>query len=614
RQDPVIGARPPPRFNNNARELPPVMGRDEPPADFPELPPDIFERLGVPLGPQPPPGLVPPLPVVMARIDSLQGLEAVKEKLHGVKDFLEVNDLREGQGFKPLPFIPHATFVGNEGTGKTTVAKLYAQMLHGLGALSKGHTVEVTREQLMAEILGQPGDKLKDLVRQAKGGVLHIDEDVLLAEGGGGEYDFESLGALGDLLAQKDSDVAVVFTGSEDRLKGLLAKSPKIAANIGLSVPFEDFDDGALTGILREKAREYHAQIPDAVVKKVVETVAKERGGPGFSNARAIERALMDAVLHQSRRLQAAAEDGPAPSGEGLSGLTENDFFPADAGTSGRAQKALEKLDRMTGLKDIKEEVRKIQSTAVLNKLREEQGLPVQKMSNHAFFTGSPGTGKTEVARIMGDLFADAGVLSKGHVVEVDRGGLIGEHVGETAVKAQKAIDRARGGILLIDEAYALAKGGEKDYGHEAVATLMKAMEDNRDDLVVIFTGYTQEMKKLLEMNPGMKSRVQHHLEFKDYSAPEIMEIFERKVADAGYTIAPKAKSAARDRLLKEAGKKKAGNGRAARNLMEAAIRHKALRTVEEYANTGQVPDLRQLEAVDFIKARIDKPSKGGPK
>jgi len=217
-----------------------------------------------------------------------------------------------------------------------------------------------------------------------------------------------------------------------------------------------------------------------------------------------------------------------------------------------------------------------------VQKIREEQGLKVPKMSYHLVFTGSPGTGKTTVARIVARIFKDLGILKKGHTVETDRSGLVAEYVGQTAVKTNAIIDSALYGVLFIDEAYALVpedgKGG--DYGQEAISTLLKRMEDDRDKLVVIIAGYTDEMQRFINSNPGLQSRFNRYINFPDYTADELVQIFQLHVRKNQYTMDTEATEHLKKRMEYAVAHKDRnfGNGRYARNVFEKSIQNQANR------------------------------------
>lgn len=240
----------------------------------------------------------------------------------------------------------------------------------------------------------------------------------------------------------------------------------------------------------------------------------------------------------------------------------------------------LSKLDELIGLDPVKRDVKMLANFLQIQHKRKLSGLKVAPISYHCVFTGNPGTGKTTVARIVADIYRKMGIVKKGHLVETDRSGLVGEYVGQTAVKTNKIIDSALDGVLFIDEAYTLVQGGERDYGGEAIATLLKRMEDDRDRLVVILAGYTDEMRKFIDSNPGLQSRFNRYIQFPDYSADELAQMFFLTAERSQYTCDQDVKASLRDVMTYavQTKDKNFGNGRFVRNLFERAIQRQAVR------------------------------------
>ena len=234
----------------------------------------------------------------------------------------------------------------------------------------------------------------------------------------------------------------------------------------------------------------------------------------------------------------------------------------------------MEQLDSLVGLDTVKKEVKNLINLVKVRKLRQENDLPVPPMSFHMVFLGNPGTGKTTVARLISGLYAAIGVLSKGQLIEVDRSGLVAGYVGQTALKTQEVIQSALGGVLFIDEAYSLASGGENDFGREAIETMLKAMEDHRDDLVVIVAGYTGPMEKFIHSNPGLESRFNRYFFFPDYDGNQLTEIFRIQCKKNSYTLTPEADEAALKMFtrLYEERDENFGNGRDVRNCFEDMV------------------------------------------
>ncbi|MBW3614922.1 MAG: AAA family ATPase [Actinobacteria bacterium] len=262
-------------------------------------------------------------------------------------------------------------------------------------------------------------------------------------------------------------------------------------------------------------------------------------------------------------------------------------------------EEMLAELDGLIGLAPVKAEVKLVTNLLQVQKLREDRGLPVVESSRHLVFTGNPGTGKTTVARLLAQIYRTLRVVEKGHLVETDRAGLVAGYVGQTALKVKEVFDSALGGVLLIDEAYALARGGDKDFGQEATDTLVKLIEDHRDDIVVVAAGYPDEMHKFVESNPGLRSRFPKTIHFPDYTNDELVSIFESMCKKSSYTCGAEAKAAASRYFQSQPRDKGFGNGRLARNLFESAMAHQASRLVAITEPTNE--QLMELLAEDVV-------------
>ena len=267
----------------------------------------------------------------------------------------------------------------------------------------------------------------------------------------------------------------------------------------------------------------------------------------------------------------------------------------------------LAELDGYIGLTAIKKEVRSLINMVTVHKLRRENGLPTPDLSLHMVFSGNPGTGKTTVARIMARIYHSLGILSKGHLVEVDRGGLVAGYVGQTAIKTGKVIDSALGGVLFIDEAYALNHGAENDFGQEAINTILKSMEDHRDDLVVIVAGYDGLMDNFIHSNPGLESRFNRFLHFDDYTLDEMVQIFDMRCEKGCYQLAEDARPLLREFIqLANTNSISFGNGRGIRNLFEQLLVVQANRlAVQENVSRE---DLMRITAADIRVAQGKSP------
>ncbi|MGF7185942.1 stage V sporulation protein K [Desulfitispora alkaliphila] len=267
-----------------------------------------------------------------------------------------------------------------------------------------------------------------------------------------------------------------------------------------------------------------------------------------------------------------------------------------------KIKNVLEELDNLIGLEDVKGLVWEISAFVEIQKKRAREKLNSQPTVMHMVFKGNPGTGKTTVARIIGKLFRELGILQKGHVIEIERADLVGEYIGQTAQKTKAQIKKAQGGVLFIDEAYSLARGGEKDFGKEAVDSLVKGMEDHKDNLILILAGYKEEMDTFMQTNPGLRSRFPIQVDFPDYREEELLEIGEQMLKERQYYLSQEGKEYLKH-LIKDKvvfGHRYNGNARMMRNVIERSIRRQAVRLVERQSITRD--ELMIIEREDLVE------------
>ena len=295
-------------------------------------------------------------------------------------------------------------------------------------------------------------------------------------------------------------------------------------------------------------------------------------------------------------------EDGPGTAAS--TGNDETNAPEAETPPPETIEELQAELDSYIGLTEIKKEVKSLVNMVRVHRMRQENGLPTEELSLHMVFSGNPGTGKTTVARIMARIYHALGILSKGQLVEVDRSGLVAGYVGQTALKTAKVIEQAMGGVLFIDEAYALNGGAENDFGQEAIDTILKAMEDHRDDLVVIVAGYDELMEDFIHSNPGLESRFNRFLHFDDYSMDEMMAIFRMRCDKGCYTLESGAEELVRAYIEQENdGGISFGNARGVRNLFEKILVQQANRLAQLESVTKEA--LMQLTRED-VQAAMD--------
>ena len=522
---------------------------------------------------------------VLAELDSLVGLDEVKAEVRKLVNLAKVNEARRAQGLKVPPMSYHMVFTGNPGTGKTTVARIVARAFRALGIAKTGQLVETDRAGLVGTYAGETATKTNAKVDEAIGGVLFVDEAYQLVSGDNDNYGKEAIATLIKRMEDDRDKLIVIAAGYTDEMRDFLDANPGMRSRIARTIEFPDYSAAELAAIFRSMAKKNDFTLAPDLEAGLDAAIAKltARRDRTFGNARFVRQLFEDATGRQANRL---AEEGNLDA-DALKTLVLADLAVGERKADLHAptvEEVLAELDALTGMKPVKEEVRRLIATVKANKLRAEKGVGGDvTMSYNFVFTGNPGTGKTTVARILGRAFRALGVLERANFVETDRSGLVAKYEGQTAAKTNKLIDSAAGGILFIDEAYQLNQGENDQYGAEAVATLLKRMEDARGTMVVIIAGYKEEMKKFMAINSGLESRFNRTIEFPDYSAKELAEIYRSMAKKAKYTL-----SADTDHwlepyismLTKERGKS-FGNARWARNLFEKSIERQALRVTE---------------------------------
>ena len=522
---------------------------------------------------------------VLAELDSLVGLEEVKSEVRKIVNLAKVNEARRAQGLKVPPMTYHMVFTGNPGTGKTTVARIVARAFRALGIAKTGQLVETDRSGLVGRYEGETAVKTNAKIDEAIGGILFVDEAYQLVSGENDDYGKEAIATLLKRMEDDRDRLIVIAAGYTDEMRDFLDANSGLRSRFPRMIEFADYTAPELAAIFRSMAKKNEFALApdldaglDAAIAKL--TAKRDRT---FGNARFVRQLFEDATARQATRL---AESGDLDA-EALKTLALADLSSGERKEDIRAPKiedVLAELDSLVGLQPVKDEVRRLVATVRANKLRAEKGLENNvTMSYNFVFTGNPGTGKTTVARILGKAFRALGVLERANFVETDRSGLVAKYEGQTAAKTNKLIDSAAGGILFIDEAYQLNQGENDQYGAEAVATLLKRMEDARGSMVVIIAGYKEEMKRFMAINSGLESRFNRTVEFPDYSAKELAEVYRSMARKAKYRLSDDTERWLLPyiSMLTEKRDKNFGNARWARNLFEKSVERQSLRVTE---------------------------------
>ena len=459
---------------------------------------------------------------LLAELDAMTGLAEVKQEIRRLVDVVRLNDRRAQSGQDPIPITLHLVFTGNPGTGKTTVARLVGRILAGLGLLARGHVVETAAEDLVAGYVGQTAIKTSEVIREAMDGVLFIDEAYRLTDSDDASYQFgrEAVETLLKAMEDKRDRLAVIVAGYTAPMRRFIDANPGVKSRFTRYVEFADYSPAELHEIFGGFVRANHLTITPEADEKVGKAVLElhRRRDEAFGNGRAVRSFFEKVIEQQARRLGA----GDNLEEEAWTAITADDIPTGRIAPVTDVDALLARLDRMIGLHEVKQEIGKLVNLVRLNERRDLSGQQPIPVGLHMVFTGNPGTGKTTVAELVGEILAGLGLLARGHTVLAKRQQLVAGYVGQTAIKTNAVIDEALDGVLFIDEAYTLVQGSgaQYDFGQEAIDTLLAGMEERRERLAVIVAGYTELIEEFLAANPGLRSRFTRVLHFADYSPP----------------------------------------------------------------------------------------------
>ncbi|MEO0130000.1 MAG: AAA family ATPase [candidate division WOR-3 bacterium] len=544
---------------------------------------------------------------IFEELNELIGMENVKTEVRNLINTIRIQKERAEQLGETYKLGIHIVMTGNPGTGKTTVARKLGEIFQAIGLLDRGHLVEVDRSKMVAQYVGQTAPQVNKLCDSAMGGILFIDEAYTLAP----ENVVDSFGkeAIDTLLKRMEDDrgkFIVIVAGYPKEMQNFINANPGLPSRFNTYFHFEDYQPDELLGIFKKMAEKNKYEIEDKAEEKLkgIFTSMYERRDKTFANGREVRKLFEECIKMQANRLSALKDYDKKE----LSIIRVEDIPPKyEIEKVVSIEDALKKLEGLIGLQAVKREVKKLIDYLQVERARASAGIKETMLNLHFVFRGNPGTGKTTVARILADVFKAMGLLSKGHLVEVDRSGLVAEYVGQTAPKTNRVIDNAMGGILFIDEAYTLApqKGGVgHDFGKEAIDTLLKRMEDDRGKFIVIVAGYPEPMEDFINANPGLQSRFTKYIDFEDYKPEELKAIFISMVEKKGMKLG-EGVGALLEKMFTDIYNKRDrnfANGRTVRNIFEMVLQNQSARVAELMQKAPVEPEVLNTITVEDLK------------
>ena len=514
----------------------------------------------------------------LKKFEGMVGLENVKKEVSNLAAFLNLQIKRgETNTFQGK----HYVFTGNPGTGKTTVARIMADVFKTLGILSRGQLVEADRSKLVAGFSGQTAIKTNQLIDSAMGGVLFIDEAYTLKSSDNDSFGGEAIDTLLKRLEDDRGKFICIVAGYTSQMHDFIDTNPGLKSRFTQTIHFDDYTPDELTQIFLNLAAGKHFTIDDptrAAIHREFEQLYLRRD-KNFGNAREARRIFNEAVEKQSQRL-VTMMNNPEFSEDDMFRLTAADLPAAQSTAARPLEEVLNELDDFIGMRSVKNSIRRLAVQSMFMKQRAQMGAgKVQQMAMNFVLMGNPGTGKTSIARKMGEILQSMDILPTSRVIEASRATLVGKYMGETPKIVNSMCDKAMGGILFIDEAYTLSDQNDQ-YGKEAIDTLMKRMEDDRGKFVVIAAGYKDQMEQFMQANPGLASRFNHKLHIEDYNEDELLAIYKKMAQKESYILSPTAEFKVLDVICRMLVDKDEsfGNAREMRNLLDATVQQLSMR------------------------------------
>jgi len=543
---------------------------------------------------------------IFEEIDNLIGLDNIKQDIKNLINQVKVDEIRVNRGLGKPIISHHSVFLGPPGTGKTTIARFLGEIFKEIGILKKGHLIEADRSKLVAEFVGQTAIKTNRLIDDALDGILFIDEAYSLFNNQSGDYGKEAIDTLLKRMEDERSRLIVFVAGYTDEMNSFLESNPGLKSRFNRFFYFDHYKPEELLEIFKKIIFANNYNISDDCINALSGYFKLEYDNrlKSFGNARFIRNTFEQLVKIHSNRI---VMNGTITDEE-LMTIKKDDiniFLTDKFKKEESLDELLIELNDLIGLEGVKSEVFSLINYIRIELEREKLGLKKNRISLHSVFYGSPGTGKTTVARLLSKIFKQLGLLSKGHLVEADRSDLVGEYVGQTATKTNKLIESAIGGVLFIDEAYTLSPAQSNDsFGQEAIDTLLKKMEDLIDKFIVVVAGYKNEMKHFISSNPGFESRFNRFLLFENFTSNQLIGIFKLFAQKQQFEIDSDGLKTLQNHFsfLQKKDNDTFGNGRYVRNLFELVIQELSNRlSKQQKLNRKELTNITLLDIENAI-------------
>lgn len=530
---------------------------------------------------------------IWKELDGFIGLENVKKEIHAIIDSIREAELTGG-GMK---VEDHYVFTGNPGTGKTTVARIFADILGALGVLPKGQFVEVAGKDLIADVVGGSERNVQDAIDKAMGGVLFIDEAYGLERG---EFGKAAIDKLLPVVENRRGEFVCILAGYSREMRDFMKANSGLESRFNKVIDFPDYDASELEKIFRMMAAK-KGYVLDAEADSNLHIEMEKmynRRSDNFGNARDVRNFLASAEQRRRERLRGNIDVIAA----GTKTLVHSDIAGNDAGKEVSVKEVMAELDALTGLDGVKASIRRLAASVNRElKLAQAEGRTPDVSVGHYLFLGNPGTGKTTVARLMGKILHAMKLLPRPDVTEVLRDDLVAGYMGQTAQQTKDVVMDAMGGVLFIDEAYSLCSGPNDSFGQECINTLVPLLENYKGKFVCIAAGYSREMQDFLDANSGLKSRFRNRIDFEDYDPEQMLEIFEGMCRKQGLILPEESREAVGRRLqqIYDSREWDFANAREVRNLMDDIKNNMAIRQFDE--DCSDLQELKTIKPEDVI-------------